>query len=198
MWQFLTFKVILIVFAAHLVNSAMQVLEKNEEKIQIKKSDLPQFGAIIGEIKKIKNTELLPLIMFKFVEDKKSLIEEVLKQVKQHNPTFVKSRNILKYVQHKFETTELIDHYRDLKDHFKKLEELGFWIILDICKDGKEKYGNSEEIIKFLKEACDKVDETLENIEILNAKEDKNDYAHPEYTKYFKSSQNSYKKERGK
>jgi len=50
--------------------------------------------------------------MFKFVEDKKSLIEEVLKQVKQHNPTFVKSRNILKYVQHKFETTELIDHYR--------------------------------------------------------------------------------------
>uniref|UniRef100_A0A915P7A8 Uncharacterized protein n=1 Tax=Meloidogyne floridensis TaxID=298350 RepID=A0A915P7A8_9BILA len=88
MWQFLTFKVILIVFAAHLVNSAMQ----------------------------------------------------------------------------------------DLKDHFKKLEELGFWIILDICKDGKEKYGNSEEIIKFLKEACDKVDETLKNIEILNAKEDKNDY----------------------
>jgi len=42
MWQFLIFKVILIVFAAHLVNSAMQVLEKNKEKIQIKKSDLPR------------------------------------------------------------------------------------------------------------------------------------------------------------
>nr|CAD2125649.1 unnamed protein product [Meloidogyne enterolobii] len=102
MWQFLIFKVILIVFASYFVNSAMQVLEKNREKIQIKKSDLPQFGAIMGEIKKIKNTELLPLIMFKFVKDKKSQIENVLKQVKQHNPTFVKSRNILKYVQHKF------------------------------------------------------------------------------------------------
>jgi len=69
------------------------------------------------------------------------------------------------------------------------LEELGFWIILDICKDGKEKYGNSEEIIKFLKEACDKVDETLENIEILNAKEDKNDVN--EIDKFF--SKNSKK-----
>ena len=55
------------------------------------------------------------------------------------------------------------------------MKELGFWIILDICKDGKEKYGNNEKIIKFLKEACDKLDETLENIEILNAKEDKKD-----------------------
>ncbi|CAK5051849.1 unnamed protein product [Meloidogyne enterolobii] len=179
MWQFLIFKVILIVFASYFVNSAMQE-KKNEEvkevTLTIKESDKKKIEKLTGTENGL-NKKLLPLLIFNFEKDRKRQIEEVLAKIKLNNPMLIKSYEIIKYVQNKFQTTEMIDNYMDLKANFEKLKELEFKEILDICLEKKEKFRKNQAITKFLEEACNKLNGTLEKFDIkpLNVKENKDE-----------------------